>query len=132
MQGLPSTSDTPFVRTDFSNELVWREIVEAVGRESPEGFRAYISIIDDAGFSGAKASDLAADAKAHRLLLVADATTMSHDERPILCIDLTSHDSIRVIPSRLWSIENNLSIANLDFEDFTESAGGDGIFRGFD
>jgi hypothetical protein len=107
-----------------------------VGRESPDGFRAYISIIDDVGFSGASAEDLAglaAHAGVHRLLLVVDSTTISHVERPILCIDLleTLH-TIRVTPDVLWSIENNLSLANMDFADFAEAAGGDGIYRGFD
>jgi hypothetical protein len=136
MREFPGTSETPFVRTDFSNERVWREIVEAVGRESPDGFRAYVSIIDDIGFSGASAEDLAglaAQAGAHRLLLVADSVTMSHVERPILCIDLLEAlRTIRATPGALWSIENNLSLANLDFEDFVEAADHDGIYRGLD
>jgi len=135
MLRIPRTSNTPFVRTDFSSEPIWREIVDAVGRESPDGFRAYISIINDAGFSGANAEELArlaASDAAHRLLLLADSTTMNHDERPILCIDvLSAEDTIRVVPSALWSIENNLSLANMDFVDFAEAADRDGIFRGF-
>jgi hypothetical protein len=35
------------------------------------------------------------------------------------------------IPSEIQSIENNLSLANMDFEEFAESADKDGIFRGF-
>jgi hypothetical protein len=136
MRDFPSTNETPFIRTDFSSELVWREIVEAVGRESPDGFRAYISIIDDVGFSGASAEDLAglaAHAGGHRLLLVADSATMGHIERPILCIDLLEAlRTIRVTPGALWSIENNLSLANMDFEDFVEAADNDGIYRGLD
>jgi hypothetical protein len=31
----------------------------------------------------------------------------------------------------MWGIENNLSIANMDFEAFAENADPDGIFRGF-
>jgi hypothetical protein len=31
----------------------------------------------------------------------------------------------------LWGIENNLSIANMDFEEFGNAVGKDGIFRGF-
>lgn len=135
MLHIPRTSNTPFVRTDFSSEPIWQQIVDAVGRESPDGFRAYISIVNDAALSGADAGELirlAARDAAHRLLLVADSTTMSHDERPILCIDLLSAEStIRVVPSALWSIENNLSLANMDFEDFAEATDHDGIFRGF-
>lgn len=135
MLHIPRTSNTPFVRTDFSNEPVWQEIVDAVGRESSDGFRAYISIINDAAFSGANAGELtglAARDAAHRLLLIADSTTMNHDERAILCVDLLSpQDTIRVVPSALWSIENNLSLANMDFGDFADATDDDGFFRGF-
>jgi hypothetical protein len=31
----------------------------------------------------------------------------------------------------MWSVENNLSISNMDFSDFADSADGDHIFRGF-
>jgi hypothetical protein len=39
--------------------------------------------------------------------------------------------TFRVFPSQAWGVENNLSIANMGFEEFLESAGKDGIFRGF-
>jgi hypothetical protein len=37
----------------------------------------------------------------------------------------------RAIPTAVQSIENNLSIANMDFEDFAEAVDEDGVFRGF-
>lgn len=39
--------------------------------------------------------------------------------------------TFRVIPRELWSVENNLSIANMDYRDFADSVGADGVFRGF-
>jgi len=39
--------------------------------------------------------------------------------------------SFRAIPTTIQSIENNLSIANMDFEDFANAVGKDGTFRGF-
>ncbi|MFI5991827.1 DUF6924 domain-containing protein [Streptomyces sp. NPDC051362] len=41
---------------------------------------------------------------------------------------------VRVVAAQLWSIENNLSGANMDFEDFEDFVGAvdeDGVFRGF-
>jgi hypothetical protein len=38
----------------------------------------------------------------------------------------------RSIPSEIWSIDNNLNIANMDWEEFAGAADEDGIFRGFD
>ncbi|HLF89873.1 MAG TPA: hypothetical protein VI451_13065 [Anaerolineales bacterium] len=37
----------------------------------------------------------------------------------------------RAIPSQIQGIENNLSIANMDFEEFADSVDEDGVFRGF-
>ncbi|MFD5722284.1 DUF6924 domain-containing protein [Streptomyces sp. NPDC102256] len=38
---------------------------------------------------------------------------------------------VRVVAAQLWSIENNLSGANMDFEDFVGAVDEDGVFRGF-
>ena len=37
----------------------------------------------------------------------------------------------RVIPPEMWGVENNLSIANMDFYEFADKAEPDGVFRGF-
>lgn len=37
----------------------------------------------------------------------------------------------RVVPATIQAIENNLSITNMDFEDFANEADPDGILRGF-
>jgi hypothetical protein len=37
----------------------------------------------------------------------------------------------RVVPAELWGVENNLSIANMDFAEFAHHADPDGVFRGF-
>jgi hypothetical protein len=39
--------------------------------------------------------------------------------------------TFRAVLSTIQSIENNLSLANMDFEDFVNSVGKDGVFRGF-
>jgi uncharacterized protein DUF6924 len=31
----------------------------------------------------------------------------------------------------MWGVENNLSLANMDFEEFADSVDADGVFRGF-
>ena len=36
-----------------------------------------------------------------------------------------------VVPGQVWSIENNLSIANMDFFEFADRTDPDGVFRGF-
>jgi hypothetical protein len=39
--------------------------------------------------------------------------------------------TFRAIPSQIRAIENNLSLANMDFAEFADNAGADGVFRGF-
>lgn len=39
--------------------------------------------------------------------------------------------TFRALPSEVNGIESNLSIANMDWEDFAESVDDDGVFRGF-
>jgi hypothetical protein len=40
--------------------------------------------------------------------------------------------TFRVVPAEMWSVQNNLSIANLDWEDFAGSLDDEGICRGFE
>ena len=49
----------------------------------------------------------------------------------VLRLDGPDRVPFRCIPAELWSIENNLNIANMDWEEFAEAVGADGIFRGF-
>ncbi|GAB4214988.1 MAG: hypothetical protein OHK0012_14070 [Synechococcales cyanobacterium] len=59
--------------------------------------------------------------------------TLSNPEQPILVVDLIHEPgrTFRVIPGEIWAVENNLSIANMDFHDFANSVDPDGVFRGF-
>jgi hypothetical protein len=35
-----------------------------------------------------------------------------------------------VIPAEMWAVENNLSTANMGFEEFANGADPDGVYRG--
>jgi hypothetical protein len=129
------TEDTPLVRTDFSSPSAWHDVVDAVQRVWEDGFRAHVSIVDDPAYDGWTAERFMAlpRTKHHPILLVADTTTMTHPERLVLCLDLVSGQKpFRVILPQLWSVENNLSLANLDYADFVESTDGQGVYRGFE
>jgi len=65
--------------------------------------------------------------------LIIDRTALSHPDHPILVIDLRDEPgrTFRVIPSALWEVENNLSIANMGFDEFANAVDQEGIFRGF-
>ena len=66
-------------------------------------------------------------------LMIVDRETISHPEHPLLIVDLFEQPtrSFRAVPSATQAVENNLSLANMDFEEFAEAVDGDGIFRDF-
>jgi hypothetical protein len=134
MPAIQATGDTPLIRTDFSDEHAWQALVRAAGAPNPDGLRAYFTIVEARGFEGATPQELAALASGarHGCLIVADAVAIAHDDHPLLCVELPAGQrSFRVIPAELWGVENNLSLANMDFEDFAEAVDEDGVFRGF-
>jgi hypothetical protein len=54
-------------------------------------------------------------------------------EHPILVLDLADELGriFRVVPREVSSIDNNLSIANMDWSDFADNVDADGVFHGF-
>jgi hypothetical protein len=133
---LPESSQSLLVRTDFTDPLSWNEVVEEVGSESEDGFRAYVKIVNDPDWAQASwetlLSALPVDPKRAVVLFVVDEITMATAEHPILVVDVRGeHPPFRCIPSELWGPDNNLNIANMDFDEFADSVDSDGIFRGF-
>lgn len=123
------------IRSDFSNDSAWVALCEEIQKPVGE-FRAYVEIINDRKFhnvSAGQIGSLVKDLTNHSFLFLADTTTFASVEHPILVIDLSAEPPkmLRVIPSEVWGIENNLSIANMDFDEFSEGADDDGVFRGF-
>jgi hypothetical protein len=135
MKRCPDTENAPVLRTDFSDQAAWDAIRKEV-MQPVDGFYANVDFIDDPEFAG-----LAGDAllrsisrgMRHSFIVVADKTSITNDEHLLLVIDLFGEKGreFRAEPSRIQSIENNLSIANMDFSDFAESCDPDGVFRGF-
>ena len=137
MKQIPKTENALILRTDFSNQTLWQEICEIVRK--PVGdlhFLAYVEFLDDqeyANVTKAQLLELIPSDYNHSFLIVADETAISRRDHPLLVIDLYERSGLefRTIPSQVQAIENNLSIANMDFEDFADSVDEDGIFRDF-
>jgi len=66
-------------------------------------------------------------------MFVVDRASLADVEHPVLVLDLADEPGriFRVVPREMWSVENNLSIANMDWLDFADSVDADGVFRGF-
>jgi hypothetical protein len=137
MKPIPNTENPLILRTDFSDQKVWQQVRAAI--EMPVGvlrFRAYVDFLDDSQYAGLTSQGLAAVLPRgynQTFILLADQMTMSHREHPLLVVDLfeNAFREFRALPSQVQGIENNLSIGNMDFEEFAEAVDTDGIFRGF-
>lgn len=128
--------NTLLVRTDYSDTDTWITVRNLIRQPTAEGFAANVDIIEDQSWTGLAPADVIRRlypdrSKTHALMILADAQTMRDPEHTLLCIDPQTLNSLRVIPSLLWSIENNLSLANLDWHDFAENTDKDGVLRGF-
>jgi hypothetical protein len=132
---LPESGNALVIRTDFSDEAAWDRLCGAIRTPSPDfGFLANVDFVSDRQYDGATADALVAEAPdSQQLLFVADRVALTHPEQPLLAVYYFDKPfrSLRVIPSELWGVENNISLANMDFDEFAENVGPDGIFRGF-
>jgi hypothetical protein len=129
------------IRTDFSDDDAWVEVTGAAQAEEPiDGFAADLALIDDPAWDGMPIDTLlqTIGEPPPFYVFVADRETLTHPEHPILAIDIASSDypdergqTVRVVPTAMASVENNLSLGNMDFGEFIEGADADGIFRQF-
>ena len=137
MKQISETENALVLRTDFSNQAVWERICGII--QKPVGifrFRANVEFVDDieyAGLTKDQLLELIPKDYSHSFIVVVDRTAISLPDYPLLIVDLyeRSGREFRAVPSQIQGIENNLSIANMDFEEFAESIDESGIFRGF-
>jgi hypothetical protein len=131
-----TSEKAPLVRADFTNDRAWADLKAEAS--APVGdFQANIEFIEDRSFEGVTAGELAAALNGNgkrSFVFLADSISMTTQGYPIICLDLIDEPgrTFRFIASQAWSVENNLSLSNMDFRDFANSVDGSGIFRGFE
>jgi hypothetical protein len=132
---------TLLVRTDFTDDAAWETLLEAVTTPSDEGFLAEVLPINDPDYNGWTWGQLQAATPrtdgGPQVLFIADTVTIANTDQPIHVIDLLDDDwhqraaPFRVIPGELWNVENNLTIGNMQWEEFADRLDEHGVFRGF-
>ena len=132
----PKTDNTLLLRSDYSDDSAWRELCRLVEAPSEDDFRANLTFVEDPELDGKSVAELIpiVEGGGYRsFFFVADREAIHGPEHTVLVIDLVDQRgrTFRVVPSEMWSVENNLSLANMDFEEFAESVDSEGIFRGF-
>ena len=137
MKRLPDSDQALVLRTDFSDQATWDAVRATIlAPVGPLGFYASVEFVDDPEFrnvSTGELLDMARRSAFRTFLIVADRLTMTHPEHPLLVVDLNREPGreFRALPSQIQAIENNLSLANMDFAEFADAADTDGVFRGF-
>lgn len=136
---LPNAS--VLVRTWFGDDSEWDALVREVQTPGDEGFLANVVVVNDPAFEELGAETLKQRQSDGAIVsFLADETTLTDAEHPVLAVwvlptdddvDERDHRPFRVVPSELWSVENNINLANMDWADFTGSIAEDGVFRGF-
>ena len=140
MKLLPNSDRPTIIRTDFSDDKKWqriRSLISAPVKDWYDLFYARVAFVNDLSFDSATKTQLInslPEVYGYSFLCVADSLTMSHPENPISIVDLYTEvgREFRALPRTIQAIENNLSIANMDFHEFADSLNRDGIFRGFE
>ena len=134
MKPLPKSDQALVLRTDFSNDSAWAQVCAAI-RRPVDGFLAYVEFVDDPAFRDITTDQVVELGRDIPMsyIIVADRDTIALPDHTLLIVDLAEEPgrTFRAIPSQIQSIENNLSIANLDFREFAEAAGTDGVYRGY-
>jgi hypothetical protein len=133
MYRLPEFDGGIVIRTDFSDDRAWTDLALEIRRRHGI-FSANLHLIDDRRFEGLDKAAIAAHLSPEpyrSYLFLVDSTSIAHPEHPLLVVDLHERSlaEFRVAPRAVGVVENNLTLANVDFEEFAESADADGIYR---
>lgn len=103
------------IRTDFSDEQAWTDIrrraTAPVLITGGDEFLADLRVIDDPQFEGLEAAELAAagaDWSLGHVAFLVDETALIRPY-PIVAVELTTGQTLRVLVMSLWVIENNMS-----------------------
>lgn len=132
---IPETEDPLVLRTDFSDDAAWKSLCEAL-QDPDDEFTPSLAFVSDPAFDGLTAAEMPAvfsDNSSHVFAFIVDRTALTHSAHPILAIDLHNQTArtFRVTAVAFREVANNLSIANMDFDDFARAVDKDGIFHGF-
>ena len=124
------------LRTDFSDEAAWDALCATIDEPDADGFYASVDCVSDPAYDGltvAQLVGLASQGRECNFAFIADRTTFTTPERLVLVVDLvkTPGRTFRVVPSEMYSVENNLFICNMEFDEFARCVDPDGVFRGF-
>ncbi|MEV0495520.1 DUF6924 domain-containing protein [Streptomyces atratus] len=144
------------IRTDYNDEAAWQAV--ATGLTQPWGengeFMARVHLVDDPAWADATPYEVLSAVRRDEnlsVVFVADRVTMQSADCALLACDVWADEEaldpmyyqelidspqprgFRTAPAAVHDVHANLSIANMDFEEFAEEASADpeGVLRPF-
>lgn len=140
LEALCNAHPTAIVRTAFSDDdawaAAWRDI--AMPREYWDDDDlvlrgTLVARPEFEGWSGEDLASLLSQTPEHDFVFVVDAVTLASPEHPVLVVEVDAERErprfFRAVPHVLLDVETQLSISNLDWEDFSEAVDPDGVLR---
>ncbi|MDX3235363.1 hypothetical protein PV392_06645 [Streptomyces sp. ME03-5709C] len=148
--------DKLVVRTHFGDEEAWQEVLAAAAEPWDDGEGESTSlVVDDRSWEGAtveRVTEFLAEKDPHLpVVFVADESSMCTAHHALLAVNLddeenfldTEYDAehgtvfgrrFRIVPNEASGMHVNLTLANMDYEDWAETASrsADGVFHGFE
>ncbi|MFI6871642.1 DUF6924 domain-containing protein [Nocardia sp. NPDC050406] len=127
------------LRTDFSDDAAWQETLDAVNQPyESEGYEYGLTVVDSPEFQAATTEDLPKLLTSQYYVYIVDELTIRDPEHPLLAVECDGDGepgaglpSFRILPREVALAEVNLTLANMDFEDFASAVDADKVFRGF-
>ncbi|MBL0888310.1 DUF6924 domain-containing protein [Myceligenerans indicum] len=122
------------IRTDYSDDARFARVLEDARRQVGSGptDRAGLLIVADPRLAHVEPGRVADLVEVESFAFLADARSMA--DSTLLVVDLyedsdTYLQTFRVAPEAVFTVEANLAIANLDFDDFASQVDDDGVYR---
>ena len=122
------------IKIATARDVQWAAVVAAT--QSPAlPFLAKIEFVAKPEFAGKTVDEALAllpKDYPYSFVFLADERALEEEGFPCYCVDLLDErrPRIRVDAKHLASVENNLTMANMDFAEFAEAAKAKGVFRG--
>jgi hypothetical protein len=134
----PTIGTTWLVRTHFGDQAGWDALAAAAAtdplRETDPSPEDVFELVEDPEFEGLTAGGLIGlEPNPYDTYLLVDHLAMTHPEHPVLAVDANDEPgrSFRLIPGEVSAFAANMLLGNMDFSDFADAVGDDGIFRTF-
>ncbi len=133
---IPTSENALLIRTDFSDQSAWDRLIGAA-REPGDIVMFNMEVVDDRANSGMTVEQVMAalpEGYPHSFIVLADSVAISQPDHPLLVVDLLEQRGrqFRALASVISQIDNNLSIANMGFEEFVGLVDAGGVFRGIE